>query len=136
MNGNNVTLYGLFVEHCQEYQTVWNGNGGRVYFYQSELPYDPPTQPDWQHDAVSGYAAYKVADSVLSHEAWGLSIYSAFKTAVACENAIETPSAAGVLLHHEMISWLNGNPASTINHLLNGTGAAVTSSARQSISPN
>ena len=38
VNGDNVTLYGLFVEHCQEYQTVWNGNGGRVYFYQSEMP--------------------------------------------------------------------------------------------------
>ena len=31
VNGDRVTLYGLFVEHCQEYQTVWNGNGGRVY---------------------------------------------------------------------------------------------------------
>jgi formate hydrogenlyase subunit 4 len=34
--------YGLFVEHFQEFQTVWNGDRGAVYFYQSELPYDPP----------------------------------------------------------------------------------------------
>lgn len=34
VNGNNVTLYGLFNEHHNEYQTVWNGNGGRLYFYQ------------------------------------------------------------------------------------------------------
>lgn len=35
INGDNVTMYGLFVEHFQEYQTIWNGNGGKLYFYQS-----------------------------------------------------------------------------------------------------
>ncbi|HTA91178.1 MAG TPA: hypothetical protein VK745_16440, partial [Polyangiaceae bacterium] len=35
VNGNNVTAYGLFVEHFQQYQTLWNGNGGTTYFYQS-----------------------------------------------------------------------------------------------------
>src|SRR5439155_6038555 len=80
VNGNDVTMYALFVEHCQEYQTIWNGNGGRVYFYQSEMPYDPPTQEAWSHDdprgsahsAVRGFASYKVAENVTSHEAWGL----------------------------------------------------------------
>jgi len=36
--GQNVTAYGLFVEHFQGFQTLWNGNGGSVYFYQSEIP--------------------------------------------------------------------------------------------------
>ena len=134
VNGNNVTMYGLFVEHFQEYQTLWNGNGGRTYFYQSELPYDPPTQPDWQHDGVSGYASYKVAAAVTTHEAWGLGIYSAFRQAVACENAIETPTAAGVVLHHKMTSWLNGNAGSSINHIVNGTGNAATTTSRQAVS--
>ncbi len=40
VNGANVIYYGLAVEHTQEYQTIWNGEGGRVYFYQSEIPYD------------------------------------------------------------------------------------------------
>jgi len=44
VNGNNVTIYGLFCEHHEQYQTLWNGNGGRVYFYQSEFPYDPSSQ--------------------------------------------------------------------------------------------
>jgi hypothetical protein len=35
----------LFNEHHEEYQTLWIGNGGRVYFYQSEIPYDAPDQP-------------------------------------------------------------------------------------------
>ncbi len=57
VNGDNVTIYGLFVEHTQEYQTLWNGNGGRVYFYQSELPYDPPSQEAWKHGEANGYAS-------------------------------------------------------------------------------
>ncbi len=32
VNGNNVTVYGLFVEHHQQFQVLWNGNGGRTYF--------------------------------------------------------------------------------------------------------
>ena len=44
VNGDDVTAYGLFVEHFQQYQTLWNGNGGATYFYQSEMPYDPPDQ--------------------------------------------------------------------------------------------
>ena len=42
VNGERVTIYGLFNEHHEEYQTIWNGNGGRVYMYQSEMPYDVP----------------------------------------------------------------------------------------------
>ena len=40
VDGDDVTTYGLAVEHTLEDLTVWNGEGGQVYFYQSELPYD------------------------------------------------------------------------------------------------
>ena len=30
IHGDNVIMYGLFVEHFQEYQTIWDGNGGRL----------------------------------------------------------------------------------------------------------
>ena len=53
VNGNRVTAYGLFVEHHQQYQVLWNGNAGRTYFYQSEIPYDPPDQASYS----SGLAA-------------------------------------------------------------------------------
>ena len=125
VNGDNVTMYGLFVEHFQEYQVLWNGNGGRTEFYQSELPYDPPDQPSWTHDGVNGYAAYKVAPTVTSHEAQGLGIYSAFHSAVATENAIETPAGPGIVMHHLMTYWLNGNAGSAITHIVNGTGASA-----------
>ena len=38
VNGSNVTFYGLFVEHYQQYQVIWNGSGGRTYFFQNEIP--------------------------------------------------------------------------------------------------
>ena len=51
VNGQNVTAYGLFVEHYQKHNLVWNGNGGRVYFFQNEMPYDPPSQSAWRSGA-------------------------------------------------------------------------------------
>ena len=126
VNGDNVTIYGLFVEHCQEYQTIWNGNGWRVYFYQSEMPYDPPSQEAWSHNNVNGYASYKVSDKVTTHEAWGLGVYCVFyAAAVIADNAIETPSAPGVKMHHMVTIRLSGRPNSGIKHVINGTGNSV-----------
>lgn len=138
VNGDDVTIYGLFVEHCQEYQTLWNGNGGRVYFYQSELPYDPPSQEAWSHDAVNGYASYKVGDAVKTHEAWGLGVYAVFYAApVVCENAIETPAAPGVKMHHMITLRLGGGkPASGIKHVLNGFGEGVFPNQRGGKTPS
>jgi hypothetical protein len=128
VNGNNVTLYGLFVEHCQGYQTVWNGNGGRVFFYQSEMPYDPPSQTAWQHGNVNGFASYKVADGVTTHEAWGLGVYSVFRAGgIVADNAIETPTVPGVQLHHMVTLRLGWQRDSGIRHVLNGTGGSVIS---------
>jgi hypothetical protein len=102
VNGNSVTVYGLFVEHHQEFQVLWNGDGGRTYFYQSEIPYDPPDQASWTSAmGTNGWASYKVADGVTSHEAWGLGIYSVFRHPdVVLSRAIEVPRAPGVKFHH------------------------------------
>jgi len=128
VNGNNVTYYGLFVEHFQEYQTLWNGENGRDYFYQSELPYDPPTQADWQHGGVRGWASYKVADNVKNHEAWGQGIYCVFSQENIYEdNAVEAPNAPGVKFHHIVTFRLGGaSDNSGINSVIDGTGAAST----------
>ena len=102
VNGNNVTAYGLFVEHHQQFQVLWNGNHGRTYFYQSEIPYDPPDQASWTSaPGINGWASYKVADNVTSHEAWGLGIYSVFRHPnVTLTRAIEVPVTSGVRFHH------------------------------------
>ena len=125
VNGNDVTVYGLFVEHLQEYQVLWNGNGGRVYFYQSEIPYDPPDQPSYTSGpSVNGWASYKVADKVTSHEAWGLGIYSVFRRPnVVLSRAIEVPENPGVKFHDIVTIALAQN--GEITHIINDAGAAA-----------
>ncbi|WP_394843836.1 RICIN domain-containing protein [Pendulispora brunnea] len=122
VNGNNVTTYGLFVEHYKKYQTIWNGNGGRTYFYQNEMPYDPPNQSAWMNGSTRGYAAYKVANSVTSHEAWGLGSYCFFNSnpSVVAERAFEVPDTSGVRFHNMVTVSLGGK--GTINHIINNTG--------------
>ena len=102
VNGDNVTAYGLFVEHHQQFQVLWNGSGGRTYFYQSEIPYDPPTQASYASaPGTDGWASYKVADSVASHQAWGLGIYSVFTNPnIVLTRAIEAPPKPGVRFRH------------------------------------
>jgi hypothetical protein len=134
VNGDNVTLYGLFVEHCQGYQTVWNGNGGRIYFYQSEMPYDPPNQAAWRQGDVNGFASYKVADGVKTHEAWGLGVYSVFHASgVVADNAIETPTTPGVRVHHIVTLRLGRQRDSGIRHILNGRGDGVISNRQATL---
>jgi hypothetical protein len=134
VNGNDVTIYGLFNEHFQEYQTLWNGNNGRVYFYQSEMPYDPPTREAWAHDGINGYASYKVSDNVKTHEAWGLGIYNVFYNApVVVDNAIETPAYLEEKIHNKIIFWLNGNKESIVKSIINGKGGSISFSNRKAV---
>lgn len=137
VNGDHATIYGLAVKHFQKTQTLWNGEDGRVYFYQCELPYDVPAQGDWKDRAVDGYAAYKIADHVKTHVAWGFGVYSYFRDAsnVYLENAITSPNQPGISLNHMVCVWLNGNKNgsnSGIRHIVNGQGLPAISNVRQS----
>lgn len=130
VNGANVTIYGLFVEHYQQYQVLWNGNGGRVYFYQSEIPYDPPDQPSYTSAAgINGWAAYKVARNVTSHEAWGLGIYSVFRNpGVVLTRAVEVPVNPNVKFHNLITVRLGRN--GEISNVINNSGGATGASTR------
>jgi hypothetical protein len=127
VNGSDVTAYGLFVEHYQKYELIWNGENGKTIFFQNELPYDVPSQADWTHDGVNGYAAYKVADSVKTHEAWGMGSYCFFNTGQPIHEAhsFEVPVTANIKLHDILTVFLNGSGG--IDHVVNDTGAAVDS---------
>lgn len=134
VNGDHVTIYGLFNEHFQEYQTIWNGNFGRTFFYQCELPYDPPAMNDWKHGGTNGYAAYKVSDKVQRHEALGLGIYCYFRDAAITEDqAIEVPEPVQKDIRHVVTFWLNGNKESSIQHIINEKGGAVTEANRKAV---
>jgi hypothetical protein len=127
VNGDDVTAYGLFAEHYQKYDLIWNGENGRTIFFQNEMPYDAPNQAAWQHDGVNGYAAYKVAGSVKVHEGWGLGSYCYFiNPGIEATRGFEVPNTAGVKLHDVLTVFLNGNGG--IEHVVNDTGAAVNSS--------
>ena len=125
VNGDDVTAYGLFVEHYQRYQTLWNGERGRTYFYQNEIPYDVPDQASWMNGSARGYAAYRVADHVTTHEAWGLGSYCFFSSnpSVVLDRSFEVPRATGVRMHHMVSVSLGGR--GTIAHVINDTGATA-----------
>ena len=105
---------------------VWNGNGGRTYFFQNELPYDPPNQASWSSGGGNlGWAAYKVANSVTSHEAWGVGSYCFFNVnpSIVASRGFEVPNAAGVRFHDLVTVSLGG--VGTINRVINDTGATA-----------
>jgi len=132
VNGANVTYYGLFVEHFQEAQTLWNGESGRTYFYQCEMPYDPPSPDAWQHGTAKGWPGYKVADNVKVHEAWGMGIYCCFQQSnVFADSAVEAPKSPNVKFHHVMTFYLSGATPSGINHIINDTGGSSLAQARE-----
>ena len=139
VNGDDMTMYGLFNEHFQEYQTLWNGENGRMYFYQCETPYDPQSQEEWMsHEGtVKGYAGYKVANNVDNHFAIGLGIYNVFINTngadIFMDNAIEVPNKPGVKVVNACIVELSGaGTAPTAagakvgaNSIVNGTGDSI-----------
>ncbi len=100
---------------------------GAVYFYQSELPYDAPSQAAWSHNGVNGYASYKVANSVTSHQAYGLGIYGVFiSSTTSCFNTIETPTNSQQVNVHDMINvYITGQGVGEMTHIINGTGGTV-----------
>ena len=135
VNGDRVVATGLAVEHFQKEQVLWNGNAGETIFYQSELPYDPPSQAAWKDGKANGYPSYVVDDSVRKHTAYGLGIYSYFNQGVNIieDNAMTVPVDQGVAIHDVGTVWLNGS--GQITHVINGTGAAVNSGFADQLSP-
>jgi hypothetical protein len=127
VNGDHVTATGLFVEHFQKYNVIWNGNSGEVIFFQNELPYDPPTQADYEHDGVLGWAAFKVADNVQSFQGYGMGsyIFTNVNPSIHVSNAFEVPDTPGVQMNDLLTINLSG--PGTIDHVINDTGGPVSS---------
>lgn len=73
-----------------------------------------------------GWAAYKVADSVKTHQAWSLGsyIFTNVVPTLHASHGFEVPVTPGVALHDLLTVSLNG--AGTIDLVVNNTGAAVT----------
>ena len=125
VNGSDVLATGLFVEHYRGIEVLWNGENGRTLFFQNEMPYDVPRQKDWMSGTHPGVAAYKVADGVRHHEAWGLGSYCFFSRhapgeSIHAAHAFEAPDTPGVRLHDMVTVSLGGQ--GTIDHVVNDRG--------------
>lgn len=122
VNGRNTTIYGLFNEHFQKYQTFWKGENGLVYFYQCETPYDARTQDVYKSENGSrdGYAAYKVADNVQHHRAFGLGIYDVLFHDIRVENSVEVPCNSGIEIHHLVNTSFIPGPRKGFGYVING----------------
>ena len=129
VNANNVSAYGLAVEHYQGYEVEWNGQNGEIVFFQNENPYDVPSQSAWMSSSTQdGYPAIYVPNSVTSFTGYGLGSYSYFDQGVAIENAMafQVPSASGIHMNDLLTVFLNGSGG--IESVVDGTGAAVSAS--------
>jgi hypothetical protein len=127
VNGNNVLATGLFVEHYQKWDVVWNGQNGKTIFFQNEIGYDEPNQASFMDGTTNGYAAYKVASTVTTHEAWGLGSYVLFNAnpAVVVDHAFQAPQVSGVKFHNLTTISLGSG---VILHVINSTGGATPTS--------
>lgn len=132
--GDDVTLYGLMVEHFEKYQTIWEGKNGSIYMYQSEFPYDVPNQDAWKskQDTVQGYPSIYVGENASNFLAAGLGIYSYNRDAkIKIDMAMEIKNPSSCSITNICTVMLNGNPG--ILHIINTSGKAVTKAGEREI---
>ncbi|MFI8006987.1 discoidin domain-containing protein [Streptomyces sp. NPDC086010] len=125
VNGDDVLATGLFVEHFNKYDVEWFGERGRTIFYQNEKAYDAPNQAAIQNGATKGFAAYRVDDSVTTHEAWGLGSYCNYNVdpGIRQDHGFKAPVKPGVKFHSLLTVSLGGN--GHYEHVINDTGAST-----------
>ena len=130
VNGNNVTAYGLFVEHYQKYEVIWNGNDGTDIFLQNEMPYDPPSQAAWMETpGVDGWAAFKIADNVTRFNGYGMGSYSFFNQGVNiyAANAFEVPESLPTGSFNDLLTiFLSTSGFGGILNVIDNTGGSST----------
>jgi hypothetical protein len=129
VTGNNVTAYGLFVEHYQKNEVIWSGQGGTDVFYQNEMPYDPPSQSAWMASKTQdGFPAFLVTGNVKSFQGYGMGSYIVFiqtSATLFADEAFQSPDTPGVQFHGLLVVYLGGSGGD--KSIINGVGGPVTS---------
>ncbi len=130
VNGDNVDAYGLFVEHFQKFEVIWNGQHGEDVFFQNEMPYDPPSQSAWMSSPTTdGYAAFLVSPWVTSFQGYGMGSYSFFNQGIPifATQAFQSPDAAGDQFHDVFTIFLDAvHGSGGIDSVINGVGGSST----------
>ncbi len=130
VTGDNVTAYGLFVEHYQKYEVIWAGNEGTDIFFQNEMPYDPPSQAAWMEaPGVDGWAAFKVENNVTRFGGWGMGSYSYFDLGIPiyAANAFEVPTTLPAESLNDLLTvFLSTAGSGGILNVIDNTGGPST----------
>ena len=130
VNGDDVTAYGLFVEHYQQSEVIWNGKDGTDIFFQNEMPYDPPSQAAWMENSTTdGYPAFQITHKAAGFQGYGMGSYSFFNQGVQifATSAFEVDNTPGVQLHDLLTIFLNATGGSGgIDHVVNDVGGSST----------
>lgn len=112
VDGDDVIMYGLAVEHTEEDLTQWNGERGSTYFYQSELPYGV-TQAQFEN-----FTGYRVHSDVSHHHGFGVGVYTYFRDhQVNVTSGIVAPVTDDVQFVNSLSVFLNGNGGLTVRAL-------------------
>jgi hypothetical protein len=137
VTGNNVTAYGLAVEHYQKSEVVWRGQGGTDVFFQNELPYDVPGQSAWNESAAfSGYPAFQVGSGVRTFAGYGMGSYVVFidtSATLHVTEAFQAPRAPGVRFTDVFGLWIGGSGG--LDSIINGAGGPATSTSDPDVAP-
>ena len=130
VNGDDVTAYGLFVEHYEHSEVIWNGKNGTDFFFQNEMPYDPPSQSAWMENSTTdGYPAFQITQQAAGFQGYGMGSYSFFNQGVQIfsASAFEVDDTPGVQLHDLLTIFLNATGGSGgIDHVVNDVGGSST----------
>jgi hypothetical protein len=142
VTGNDVTAYGLAVEHYQKNEVIWSGQGGTDVFFQNELPYDPPSQAAWMATPTQdGYPSFLVTRNVKTFQGYGLGSYVVFIDTPAAiapatlydAEAFQAPDTPGVQFHNIFTVWIAGSGGD--QSIINGTGSPATSTNPGTVEP-
>jgi len=124
VEGDDVTMYGLAVEHTLEDHVIWGGERGRTYFFQCEFPYDV-TQTNF---GDKGFTAYRVSPQVQTHDSYGAGVYHYFRDEeVRVASAIVSPQWLEENFHSPVSVFLNGMGA--VSHIVNLKGLETSPSS-------
>ena len=130
VGGDDVKAYGLFVEHFQKFEVIWNGQNGEDVFFQNEMPYDPPSQAAWMSSPhTDGYAAFLVTPRVKSFQGYGMGSYSFFNQGIPimATQAFQSPTRPGVQFHDIFTIFLDAvHGSGGIDSVINGVGGSST----------
>ena len=139
VTGYNVTAYGLAVEHFQKYEVLWTGENGSDYFFQNELPYDPPSQAQWEvSPSQLGYPAFDVTRNVQTFNGYGMGSYVVFiqtPASLSDSDPFQAPLNPGIHFTDVFTVYISSNAPGGDLSVINGVGPAATNVTDPTVVP-